>query len=212
MPTLVCVNSLGHQEPVVYCTGIVTAMAGIDVKRLRDNPFWRKKIDKVVEVRDVNMNGYIERADFELILSSYKRNSGANPTHIAALSESIATLCDGLGLADDSKRLTYTDFREKWLEMLMRDVREGKLEALHKSMFDALDAKSDDRIDMDEWRMYYKIVGIPVEHASASFEAMDTNRDGFVSRDEFSAYHDEFFFSTEDKLNSSILFGPLDCD
>ena len=202
-----CQHLLGQQELVV-----VIAMAAIDVKRLLDNSFWKKKIDKVVEVRDVNMNGYIERADFELILSSYKRNSGANPTHIDALSTSIATLCDGLGLVDESTRLTYTDFREKWLDMMMKDVQEGKLDMLHKSMFDALDAKSDDKIDIDEWRMYYRIVGIPAEYAQASFEAMDTNHDGFVSRDEFSAYHDEFFFSTEDKLNSSILFGPLDSD
>ena len=43
----------------------------------------------------------------------------------------------------------------------------------------------------------------------ASFRAMDRNHDTLLSREEFKAYHVEYFFTSEDKLNSSILYGPL---
>ena len=52
-------------------------------------------------------------------------------------------------------------------------------------------------------------VSIPVEHAKASFEAMDANHYGKISMQEFIDYHTEFFFSSEDKLNSSVLYGPV---
>ena len=44
----------------------------------------------------------------------------------------------------------------------------------------------------------------------ALFEATDTNGDGVVPLEEFTAYHVEFFSTTENKLNSAILYGPLD--
>jgi hypothetical protein len=39
---------------------------------------------------------------------------------------------------------------------------------------------------------------------------MNTSGDGVVSMDEFIQYNKEFFFTTEDTLKSSILYGPLD--
>ncbi|CAB3982222.1 sarcoplasmic calcium-binding [Paramuricea clavata] len=47
------------------------------------------------------------------------------------------------------------------------------------------------------------------EHAEPSFKAMDTDGDGVISHDEFVAYHYEYFHTSEDKLHSSHLYGPL---
>ena len=63
---------------------------------------------------------------------------------------------------------------------------------------------------MKEWELHYRCMGLDPKYAKVSFEAMDTNGDGNVSLEEFTAYHVEFFSSTENKLNSAILFGPLD--
>ncbi len=64
-------------------------------------------------------------------------------------------------------------------------------------------------ISLKEWEIHYNVFGIPVEHAKASFEAMDTDKDGVISQDEFVAYYTEYFYTTEDTLTSSILYGPL---
>ena len=63
---------------------------------------------------------------------------------------------------------------------------------------------------MKEWELHYKCMGTDPKYAKASFEAMDTNGDGVVSFEEFTAYHVEFFTTNENKLNSAILHGPLD--
>ena len=57
---------------------------------------------------------------------------------------------------------------------------------------------------------HYKALGADVAYARASFDAMDMDGNGVVSKEEFTAYNIEFFYSTEDKLNSSIMYGPLD--
>ena len=66
-------------------------------------------------------------------------------------------------------------------------------------------------ISLKEWEHHYQahIVFLWSTLYKASFEAMDANHDGKISMQEFIDYHTEFFFSSEDKLNSSILYGPV---
>ena len=64
--------------------------------------------------------------------------------------------------------------------------------------------------NIDEWWAHYQTFEIYVEHTPASFDAIDMNHDGLISKEEFYAYHHEFYSSTEDTLHSSILYGALD--
>ena len=77
-------------------------------------------------------------------------------------------------------------------------------------MFEIIDEDGDGVISREEWIKYSKAIGITPVHAEASFNAMNADGNKTVSRDEFLAYNHEFFYSTEDKLKSSLLFGPID--
>ena len=112
---------------------------------------------------------------------------------------------------DDSRKMSYAEFEEQYMNVVGKQMLTGKLDSpLYGSMFDAIDANGDGSIDLDEWRVLCDCRGIPVEHAKASFVAMDANNDGLISRKEFLDYQFEYTFTTEDKLNSSILYGPFD--
>ena len=52
----------------------------------------------------------------------------------------------------------------------------------------------------NEWADFYKAMGIDTVYARASFDAVDLNGDGIISKEA------EFF--TEDMLKSSIMFRP----
>ena len=82
-------------------------------------------------------------------------------------------------------------------------------EDLMEQMFPILDCNGDCVISMEEWRVHNCAMGISPEHAEASFHAMDADEDGKISQEEFVNYHYEYFYSTENKLNSAILYGPL---
>ena len=77
------------------------------------------------------------------------------------------------------------------------------------SHFEQIDLNGNGEISVQEWQRYNHAMGISSGHARKSFKAMDANGDGVVSFQEFKAYIREFYFSTEDKLRSSILYGPL---
>ncbi len=93
--------------------------------------------------------------------------------------------------------------------MVLLETRGEFNPKVYVAMFKTVNENGDGRISFQEWVNHYKSMGIPVEHARASFDAMDSDGDGSVSEKEFCNYHSEFFCSTEDKLKSSILFGPL---
>ena len=69
---------------------------------------------------------------------------------------------------------------------------------------------TDGVISFEEWKTHYQIMGIDLAYARASFDAMDTDKNGVISKEEFVSFHFEFYCTSEDKLGSSILHGPLD--
>ena len=179
------------------------------IVKLRTSDFWNKKFQRAMEVRDIDRNGFIERSDFQKMEQRYRDLPGVSEKKIKALAETITGMCDRVGLTGDTQKMSYEAFKEKWLSAKSQLEKEGKLHTVGPKMFDVIDINENGAITLDEWTLHYKCYGIDTAHAPASFEAIDTNRNGKITRDEFAAYYDEFFHSADDKLNSSILYGPL---
>ena len=173
---------------------------------LRDNPFWRKKIHRVCEVYDTDNSGYISPADFDAIVARYSQLSTATTEQIEGLKKAFGAYWEGF---DDSTKLNYNEFMEKSVGYLLNLPTDEIPSKIWLEMFENLDINKDGVISFQEWCAHYKGIGVDVAHARASFDAMDTNKDGKISKDEFVAYHKEFYLTAEDKLHSSILFGPL---
>ena len=175
-------------------------------KLRRESPFWNKKLDRAIRVRDVDKDGVITRKDFEIIAQRYK-DLGVSGEQLQNILESLMKMCDSFGLTDDTKQFTYEEFKRRHANV---DNHSEKVNTIFRTMFNGLDINGDGVVSMKEWELHYKCMGLDPKYAKASFEAMDTNSDGEVSLEEFVAYHVEFFSTTENNLNSAILFGPLD--
>jgi len=176
-------------------------------KLLRESPFWNKKIDRAIHKRDVDKDGIITRKDFELAAQRYKDIARVSGEQLQRARKSLMNFADSIGVTDDTKQLTAEEFKTiisnagNLVEMY---------NTLFQAMFNGLDINGDGVLSIKEWELHYKCMGIDPKYAKASFEAMDTNGDGVVSLEEFTAYHVEYFCTTENKLNSAILHGPLD--
>ena len=77
-------------------------------------------------------------------------------------------------------------------------------------MFGVLDTDGSGKVSFDEWHTHYSAFGITPEHARASFDAIDQDGDGQISMDEFVSYHLEYYYTTDNKLNSALFYGPPD--
>ena len=178
----------------------------VDVSALGKSELWKKKIRKAVISRDANKDGFISREDFELVLERYRKVGSSKEEHLETLTKSLFSLCGITGLNDASVKLSYEEYERRWLANI---VKYEERHDLFRSMFDSLDVSGDGVISFSEWETHYAAMGISPEHARPSFDAIDANSDGKVTKDEFVNYHYEFFFTTENKLNSAILYGPL---
>ena len=140
-----------------------------------------------------------------MLVEHYKKNAGATTDKIDTMSKIISTFCNKVGLVDYNVVLSYEEFEQNWLAF----TGEHAFIDRFKNMFKCLDANDDNIIDLAEWKVHNAAFGIPPEHAEDSFNAIDRDGDGKITEDEFVNYHIEYFHTTENKLNSAILFGPL---
>ena len=177
----------------------------VDVVELKKSEFWKKKFRRAVETRDADKNGSITRSDFDLVVEHYKKSAGGTTDKIEKMSKAMSSFCDTLGLGD-SVVLSYEEFEQRWQATMAQD---HNVNTLFKSMFVCLDISGDNIIDINEWKMHNAAMGIPPGYAQDSFNAMDKDGDEKITMDEFVNYHAEFFLTTDNKLNSAILYGPL---
>ena len=177
-------------------------------KDLRKNDFWMKKFNRCLEIRDVNKDGFLSREDFEAVVERYKE-LGAPDSHIEKLKANNEILYASWGISDPSVKLTFEEAIEVYTNFLESAKNREKHTEVFGLMFEQVDIDGNGWISLDEWEKHYKAFVINIDAAKASFEAMDTNKDGKISKEEFVNYHTEYFFTAEDKLKSSILFGPL---
>ena len=182
----------------------------VDVLALRQSAFWKKKFRRLAEVRDADKDGYISQADFMLVVERCKKLSISTPRYIEKFTQYRQTFCESFDLVDESVKFTYSEFENKWCVGAKKLVEQGTATNMLVSMFHILDTDEDGFISFEERTAHHQVVGIDTAHARASFDAIDSNHDQKISEDEFVKYHMEFFLSTENKLKSAILFGPLE--
>ena len=174
---------------------------------LQESEFWGKKIQRAAAYRDIDQDGLITRKDFKLFVQRY-RDMGTSEEHMKKVSDTFMKSCDAWGLTDDDKSLTYDEFANIFASTLDK-VGESYAQRF-LLLFEVIDTSGDGVISFKEWEMHNRALGVSPLDARKSFDAMDVDGDGSVSKEEFIAYHHEFFYSTEDNLKSSILLGPLD--
>ena len=176
----------------------------VDVVALRNSDFWKKKSAKVCRTRDTK-SGTITRSDFELIIEKYKQTT--EKAKYESLSKNLLHFCDLWGLTDASVVQSYKEFEEQWLASISK-IKDSHLSMFHDA-FQCLDVDGSGFIYLKEWTSHCVAIRVPAECAKQSFNAMDEDNDGKITLDEIVAYHAEFFYTTENKMNSAILFSPL---
>ena len=176
---------------------------------LKTNEFWVRKLNRALEYRDTDKDGFITRSDFDIIIERYKE-MGSSQAHLDKIREVFQKGYEAWGLSDEKPQLTFEEFREIYSTLLEKGTGASLYSEMFSNMFEQVDMNANGEISLKEWESHNKAFGISAVDAKASFEAMDQNHDGIISRQEFIDYHREYFFTAEDKLNSSILFGPWD--
>lgn len=76
-------------------------------------------------------------------------------------------------------------------------------------LFQAVDKDSSGEISIEEYKLFFKCLGLTEQDAAISFNAIDKNRDGMLSIKEFVKLGRDFFLTENPKRVSKNFWGPL---
>lgn len=169
---------------------------------------WNRKINRLLKSFDMDGDGIVTAEDF-LISAVRFREMGVAPDKLEKLVASAGVVFELWGITEECK-LTYDEFKTKHSTSFEKVGNFSKHALVFDAMFDIVDADDTGVISLQQWIIYNQANCVGPVDSKASFAAMDTDRDGKVSKEVFRAYVEEFCYSTEDKLNSSILYGALE--
>ena len=84
------------------------------------------------------------------------------------------------------------------------------MKVMFDKMFTMVDKDRKGYLTMDDWEDMAEILHINSrEEAKSGFDAIDANQDGKLSREEFTDYMYEFYCTTDNKLGTINMLGPL---
>ncbi len=170
-----------------------------------------KKLTRYFQVYDIDDDGRIERSDFERIVENVSLLHGGGATAVALRSAYMGRW-DALRASADMDGDRGVDLDE-WLahwQLTLEDSARARTEAevITDRLFTVFDLDGDDRIGPAEFADFYGVFGLSVDLSRSVFEALDTNGDGVLTREELLALSRDFYTGDDVEAPGNFLFGP----
>ena len=84
------------------------------------------------------------------------------------------------------------------------------IDMFYSIFFDSVDLDNKGFINLDKFTIYFSVImGMDSKMAAETFEVIDTNGDGKMTREEYLAAADDFFISDDENSPFSVFWGPL---
>ncbi|KAL5510689.1 hypothetical protein EMCRGX_G006281 [Ephydatia muelleri] len=170
---------------------------------LTKNEFWLKKMTARFHAMNSKKDGVLTKADFDILIENIIKFGKLNDAQAERCRKQMATLLPLFG--DETFKITQEGFNDA----AAKSSEGNYLVLLGNQNFDIIDTDADGIISYNEWVVYFESIGIDVKHARPCFDALNTNKDGKLTRSEFLDATVNFVRSTDESHPSRFLFGLI---
>jgi len=171
---------------------------------------WVRKIKSILNRLDSNGNGALSHDDVTQIGERHIKVTKMNRSQAEetrAIYDQIwkvyfEPLADKEGCTPDS---VIQNAKKAGKHNLM-----GSAYNIFNACFDTIDHKKSGFVTVDEYKIFFHILGLNEAHAKDAFDALDTNHDGVISRGEFITGGVDYVALESESLPGDLIYGKLD--
>ena len=170
---------------------------------------WVRKMRTLFSFYDINDDGVLTDKDYRMFEDHFvtvARATNISNEKIERFKTQLRNLWFEQIAGEAEYQLTENRFIERMFDVVSRSGAEAQFKAVARDIFEMFDANGDGKISKEEDRVMRG--GDPF--SIVAFSAVDINRDGEITQDEYELAYCDFFFNFADETNpSKHLMGPL---
>ncbi|KAK4878085.1 hypothetical protein RN001_010591 [Aquatica leii] len=175
-----------------------------------ESDFWRRKMRTFHGILDVNNDGVISYDDFKLLADTFVQLGHLNDKLKGQFHEHIKDLWENLwGEITPYNLVTVEKYLEDMHHVLNDKALKKKVHGFLPFLFRAIDKDNNGKITLEDFKLFFKCLGLKEVDAIFSFRTIDTNGDGKLTRKEFISHGRQFFLTEDPECISKYFWGPL---
>lgn len=172
----------------------------------------RDKFDRLFEIFDVNRDGYVSQDDFDAAVHQVATapHGSSNEGHLRAFADAAARFWAGVkehARVDRDGRVSRAAFHDAMHDAFLQGGRFDELvQPAAEAAFALYDVDGDGRVGRKEYEVLQRSLGRSDADIGRAFAALDHDRDGYLTLDDFTAHVREYLHSDDPLTPSNWLF------
>ncbi|XP_014233190.1 sarcoplasmic calcium-binding protein [Trichogramma pretiosum] len=172
--------------------------------------FWRRKMRTLHSHLDVNKDGVLSYDDFKLWGERFAKLGHLTDEQKEEFQEVLQQMWEEhWGPIDQYNLIDVETYLQEMHHVLEDKSLRKKVHHFLPYLFKAVDKDNSGEISVQEFKLFFKCIGLDNDDAVVSFSYIDTNEDGKISLEEFIKLGRDFFLASDSKRPSKHFWGPL---
>ncbi|CAG9767724.1 unnamed protein product [Ceutorhynchus assimilis] len=175
-----------------------------------NSDFWRRKIRTLHSILDLNKDGVVSFDDFKILADRFVDLGHLSEKHTKEFYQVIQDLWEKqFGEISPYNFVTVENFLDNMHHVINDKRLVRRAHSFLPYLFKAVDKDKSGEITVEEFKLFFDVLGLKDEDAVLAFRAIDSNGNGKITSKEFVKHGRDFFVTEDEDRISKYFWGPL---